>query len=135
MAQPSRFWRSWAIAAKEKVSGVGDVAITLRYSAIGVALALAAMAFSYLTHYFMTAFEGGKIKKYSYPFVSDGPLSGRMKLLNNIFHVLAFLCALASLALFLLGMFAALDNLGGMYLGKDNDKALQLFLRGTRIRW
>ena len=34
---------------------------------------------------------------------------------------------------------AAFDNLGGMYLGKDNDKALQLFLRGRDLndatRW
>jgi hypothetical protein len=29
---------------------------------------------------------------------------------------------------------AAYDNLGGMYLGKDNDKALQLFLRGQDQR-
>jgi TPR repeat protein len=28
---------------------------------------------------------------------------------------------------------AAYDNLGGMYLGKDNDKALQLFLRGRDL--
>ena len=28
---------------------------------------------------------------------------------------------------------AAFDNLGGMYLGKDNDRALQLFLRGRDL--
>lgn len=28
---------------------------------------------------------------------------------------------------------AAFDNLGGMYLGRDNDKALQIFLRGSEL--
>jgi hypothetical protein len=101
------------VASKDKVdfSKVGAVADTIRYFAIGVACALAAMALSYFTNFFMAGVEGRKMRIWEHPYLEDTPDSLRMKRLNKLFHILAFLAAFASLVLFLVGMFAASDKI------------------------
>lgn len=101
------------VASKDKIdfTKVGAVADTIKYFAIGVALALVGMALSYFTHFFMAGVEGRKRKIWEHPFLEDTPSSKRNRKLNAIFHVLAFVAALASLILFLVGMFAASDKI------------------------
>jgi hypothetical protein len=98
-----------AVAAKDKInfSKIGDVAFTIRYFAIGVALACAGMALAYFTNYFMAGVETHKDRTYVHPFVSDNDKTKRMKRFNTVFHVFSFLCALSSLILFVVGMYAA----------------------------
>jgi hypothetical protein len=101
------------VAAKDKIdfTKVGAVADTIRYFAIGVALALVGMALSYFTNYFMAAVEGRKLRIWEHPYLEDTQSSLRMKRLNRVFHVAAFLAAFASLVLFVSGMFAASDKI------------------------
>jgi hypothetical protein len=101
------------VASKEKIdfATVAPVAYTIRYFAFGVALTMAAMAFSYLTHYFMTGIEGSRLKSYNHPFIVDGPGTPRLRLFNRIFHIAAIVAAFSSLALFLVGMYAASDKI------------------------
>jgi hypothetical protein len=101
------------VASKDNIDfgKVGDVAHTLRYFAIGVALALAGMAFSYLTNYFMVSIESSKKKSFEHPYLVDGPKTDLMRRLNGVFHVGAFLSALVSLSLFVVGMYIASDKI------------------------
>jgi hypothetical protein len=73
------------VASKDKIdfATVAPVAYTIRYFAFGVALTMAGMAFTYLTHYFMTAIEGSRLKIYTHPFVVDGPGTPRLRLINR----------------------------------------------------
>jgi hypothetical protein len=101
------------VASKEKIDfeKVGNVAHTLRYFAVGVALALAGMAFSYLTNYFMASIESSKTRTYDPPFIADSPKTDLMKKVNGVFHAAAFLSALVSLVLFVAGMYIASDKI------------------------
>jgi hypothetical protein len=104
------------VASKDKIdfATVAAVAYTIRYFAFGVASAMAAMAFSYLTHYFMTGIEGSRVKNYTHPFIVDGPGTPRMRLLNRTFHIAAVAAAFLSLLLFMIGMYAASDKIAHM---------------------
>lgn len=101
------------VASKDKIdfSEVGAVADTIKYFAIGVALALAGMALSYFTNLFMAGVEGTKIKIWEHPFLQETPRSKLMRKLNLVFHVAAFSASMASLVLFMVGMFAASDKI------------------------
>jgi hypothetical protein len=101
------------VASKDKIdfSKVGAVADTIKYFTIGVACALAAMALSYLTNYFMAAVEGTKKKIWEHPYLEHTRRSKRMRKLNIAFHAAAFGTALVSLVLFMIGMFAASDKI------------------------
>jgi hypothetical protein len=99
------------VASKEKIDfdRVGVVASTLKWFAFGVALAVAGMSLSYLTHFAMTGIASTQVKSWDHPFVVDGPKTGRWRVANQFLHVGAILAAIGSLALFLTGMFAASD--------------------------
>jgi hypothetical protein len=101
------------IASKENIDfrKVGDVAHILRYFAIGVALALAAMAFSYFTNYFMVAIESSKTRNYDPPYIVEVPRTKTMRRINRGFHIAAFLSAFLSLVLFVAGMYVASDKI------------------------
>jgi hypothetical protein len=99
------------VASKEKIdfAKVGVVAGTLKWFAFGVALAVLAMALSYLTNFAMAAIASSMARKWEHPYVSDGPKTKRWRRINLAFHICAMLTAFGSLALFLAGMFAASD--------------------------
>jgi len=63
------------VASKDKIdfASVAAVAYTIRYFTFGVALTLAAMAFSYLTNYFMAGIEMSRLRTFTHPYVSEGP--------------------------------------------------------------
>ena len=95
-----------AVASKDKIDfvQVGTVANTLKYYAIGVAFALAAMALSYLTSYLMVSVEHFKQRTYEHPFVLDTDKSRRMMRFNRVAHGLTLLAAVSSLWCFIDGM-------------------------------
>jgi hypothetical protein len=99
------------VASKEKIdfAKVGVVAGTLKWFAWGVALAVFAMALSYLTSFAMAGIASSRTRNWAHPYVSDGPMTKRWRRLNLAFHICAMLAAFGSLALFLAGMFAASD--------------------------
>ncbi|WP_407174450.1 hypothetical protein [Bradyrhizobium sp. STM 3562] len=101
-----------ALAAKDKADFVqiGNVAHTLRDYAIGVALALAAMALAYLTNYFLAGQEGRKSFHYDHPFIRETTASRKYKLAYYTSHALAFLCAMLSLIAFIVGMWTTSDR-------------------------
>jgi hypothetical protein len=69
------------------------------------------MALAYFTNYFMAAVEGAKRRIWEHPYLEETPRSKRMRRLNIVFHVAAFLAAFVSLILFVVGMFAASDKI------------------------
>jgi hypothetical protein len=96
---------------KEQQHAVAD---TLVWFASGVALAVAAIAASYFTDYFMAAIAVSRMRTYEHPYVTDGPKTNRFRKLNLAFHILAVGAGLASLGAFVCGTFdvrAALAHL------------------------
>jgi hypothetical protein len=101
-----------ALAGKDKAdfAQIGIVAYTLRYYATGVALAVAGMAFAYLTQYCAAVYLGTKTFHYDHPFIRETERSRTFKRLNILFHVLSFACALISLSAFIVGMWTTSDR-------------------------
>jgi hypothetical protein len=99
------------VASKDKIDfvKVGVVADTLRWFALGVALAVFAMALSYFTHFAMASITSSQNRAWVHPYVSDGLKTARWRRINLAFHILAMLVAFGSLVLFLVGMFTASD--------------------------
>jgi hypothetical protein len=99
------------VASKDKIDfvKVGVVAGTLKWFALGVALAVSAMALAYLTHFATASITSSQIRAWEHPYVSAGPKTARWRRINLLFHISAMLVAFGSLALFLAGMFAASD--------------------------
>jgi len=95
------------------VSQLGGIADCLILFALGVASATAGMCFSYLTHYF--TFAGQESNKLSGepPFVQSGPTTKWWKLSARVVYDLAILACLASLILFVMGMFDVKDAITG----------------------
>ncbi|QOZ69144.1 hypothetical protein WN72_24600 [Bradyrhizobium arachidis] len=62
------------------------------------------MAFAYLANFFMVAIETKRDRVYEHPYIRDNAESRRMRRFNRISHFVSFLFGLASLALFIAGM-------------------------------
>lgn len=88
---------------------MGFVAGTLKWFAFGVALAVVAMALSYLTSFALAAIASSMARKWEHPYVSDGQNTKVWRRTNHAFHACAMIAAFGSLVLFLVGMFAASD--------------------------
>lgn len=99
------------VSAKQTVdfSKIGIVAATIKWFAFGVALAVVAMAFSYLASYTMAGAVNSMKATYEHPYLVEGPKSKLWRGWNISFHVIAVLVAIASLIFFLVGMFSASD--------------------------
>jgi hypothetical protein len=104
------------------VSQLGGIADCLILFALGVASATAGMCFSYLTHYF--TFAGQESNKLSGepPFVQSGPTMKWWKLSARVVYDLAILACLASLILFVMGMFDVKDAITVF----SNDRGLNI---------
>lgn len=98
-----------AVASKDKIdlTQVTHVATTIRWFAFGVASAILSMGTSYATHYATAGAAISMKKSYEHPFVNNGPTTKRWMAVRTIFHVASVGLALASLSLFLTGMFKA----------------------------
>jgi ABC-type uncharacterized transport system permease subunit len=82
-----------------------DVSGSLLWFASGIALAVVALAFSYFTNYAHVGLLRSRIHTWQDPYVKDGPTTSRWGWFSMIFHSLAILAALFSLAVFVVGMF------------------------------
>jgi hypothetical protein len=87
------------------VKQMTDVSGSLLWFASGVALAVVALAFSYFTNYAHVGLLRSRIHTWQGPYVKDGPTTSRWGWFSMIFHSLAILAALFSLAVFVVGMF------------------------------
>ena len=99
------------------VSQLGGIADCLILFALGVASATAGMCFSYLTHYF--TFAGQESNKLS---GEPGPTTKWWKLSARVVYDLAILACLASLILFVMGMFDVKDAITAF----SNDRGLNI---------
>jgi hypothetical protein len=99
------------ISAKQTVDflKVGLVAATIKWFALGVALAVIAMALSYLTSYTMAGAINSMKATFDHPYLVEGPKFRTWRYWNIGFHITAVLFAVASLVFFLIGMFDASD--------------------------
>ncbi|ABE62928.1 hypothetical protein Nham_2131 [Nitrobacter hamburgensis X14] len=99
------------VAAKREIDflKVANVASTIKWFAFGVALAVLAMALSYLTNYTMAGTIASKRATYEHPFIVDGPKFRTWRRWNILFHIAAVLVAFVSLGLFVYGMFLTSD--------------------------
>ena len=104
------------------ISQLGGIADCLILFALGVASATAGICFSYLTHYF--TFAGQESNKLSGepPFVQSGPTTKWWKLSARVVYDLAILACLASLILFVMGMFDVKDAITAF----SNDRGLNI---------
>src|SRR6266566_4435800 len=80
------------------------MANTLIWFASGVGIAVAALAFSYLTHYFTAAIASSRIRIWQHPYLLAGSRTSRWIVLTRFFHIAAIVLAIASLAAFVGGM-------------------------------
>jgi len=97
------------VASKDKIdfNKIGVVAGTLKWFAFGVAFACLGMALSYLTNFAAAAIANSMTREWTHPYLTDGPKTKRWERINLSFHISAIIVAIISLALFLIGMFAA----------------------------
>jgi hypothetical protein len=86
------------------VKQMTDVSGSLLWFAAGVALAVVALAFSYVTNYAHVGLLRSRIHTWQDPYVKDGPTTSRWGWLSMIFHSCAIAVALFSLAAFVVGM-------------------------------
>jgi hypothetical protein len=82
------------------------VANTLLWFAWGVLASVAGIALAYFTNYCMAGVASSKARTYEPPFVKDSPTTWKWLLANRIFHIAAVIVGLASLVLFIVGMFS-----------------------------
>jgi len=94
------------VAAKEKIdfAQVGLVAGTIKWFAVGVALAVFGIALAYLTNYALTEIASSQINNWDHPYITDGPNTKRWRRINRVLHIFAITVAIGSLLLFLIGM-------------------------------
>jgi hypothetical protein len=106
------------VAAKDKVdfAQVGLVAGTIKWFAFGVAFAVFGMALAYLTHFATASISSSSVNNWEHPYVVDGPKTKRWRQINRAFHIAAILVAIASLVLFLIGMFTASNAITHMLI-------------------
>ncbi len=97
------------VAAKDKVdfAHVGRVAHTIIWFAFGVALAVTSLALAYCTHYATAATSSSYAMNWEHPYLSDGPKTRRWRWIKRGIHLASATTALASMVLFLIGMFTA----------------------------
>jgi hypothetical protein len=70
---------------------------------------LFALTASYFTNYATVEHSASRVKSWLYPHVQDGPKSAKWRCVRDFFHAVAIVFGLASLVLFLVGMYAVRD--------------------------
>jgi hypothetical protein len=74
---------------------VGKVAGSLMWFAAGVAVAGAALALSYCTHFCHVALSESRRRTWDHPYLEDGPSTSRWQLRSNVFHWAAIIVGLS----------------------------------------
>ena len=101
------------LASKEliKIERLADVATSLLIFAFGVAAATFGIGLSYLTHFLSAAYANSFAMTFSHPYVSKGKRTYLWTWCKRISHGLAFVAGVASLVLFVCGMFAVRNEI------------------------
>ena len=101
------------MAAKDKFGAAQITAIagSILWFACGVAIAGLSMFLAYLTNYSIVAVETSKVKVWDHPFIQPGPRTKWLFWVAKSIHGLALFFGLASLVLFVVGMFAVWHSL------------------------
>jgi hypothetical protein len=88
--------------------GIGQldgIAASLTRFALGVASATAGMGLSYATHYLTQATQASHKMTSEPPFIEPAPMTKWWKLARHSVHIFAIAAGIASLILFIVGMF------------------------------
>jgi hypothetical protein len=95
-----------SLATKSMItaSQLSRVADSLELFAIGVAVAVAGMGLSYVTHYLSAGRISSFTRQQVSPYVVPGPKTKRYTQITAAAHVLAFIAGLACIALFVWGV-------------------------------
>lgn len=101
------------LISKDKI-GVGQlerVGSSLTWFAGGVAFAVAGVALSYFTNFFLASVASSQIKKWEPPYLEPGANTFLYRLLNKAFHIATVIAGLVSLALFVGGILSVRTSL------------------------
>lgn len=101
-----------SLASKVDIADLRVMASTIVWFALGVALAVLAMALAYLTNYCHGSAGRSMDKVWEHPYVVPVPSTKRWKFAANVFHLSAFVVGLASLVMFVCGMIQVRDAIG-----------------------
>src|SRR5262249_30801650 len=94
----------------DQIKGVAD---SLRLFAFGVVAAVMGMGLAYLTN-LVTAIAAGSVERLSHPpYLRPGKNTANLNRVRNSFHAAAVVAALASIALFLWGIFDVRHAISG----------------------
>lgn len=93
-----------AIASKEGVSSVADLAAAIQWFALGVAVTAAAMGFAYFVNYCYVASLYSVELDWEHPYVKDTPKSKRWERIGLTLHVITPVLAAVALVMFVCGM-------------------------------
>jgi len=93
-----------AIASKEGVSSVADLAATIQWFAFGVAVSAAAIGMAYLVNHCYAISLRAMENDWDHPYVKETPSSKRWERGADVLNVSTILTALVALGLFVYGM-------------------------------
>jgi Kef-type K+ transport system membrane component KefB len=100
---------------KVTVKQLGEVSGSLLWFASGVALAVAALAFAYVTHYAHGSLIQSRVRTWDHPYSQDTSQTRTWSRVSSAVHVAAVVVASMALGAFILGMMdvrAAIVRLG-----------------------
>ena len=102
------------LASRDKVplAQLTEIAATLMWFAFGVAVATLSMGFAYFTNLCIAGTGFFQLKTYEHPYLQDTNKSRAYKRAGEVFRWLAVIGAVASLVLFICGMFAVKNAVG-----------------------
>lgn len=100
-----------AFIAKLDAAHRGALADTLVWFASGVGFAVAGVALTYFTNFFLAGISGSMERRWEHPYLVDGPHTKLYRCLRTIFHIAAVVVGLLSLVTFVWGVLDVRDAL------------------------
>jgi hypothetical protein len=106
------------LAAKDKVTiaQLEPVASSLLWFVAGVATGVGGLLLAYFTNLNMAKLADSQTRTWQHPYIESGPITPRLDCITSVVHGLAIIAGIASLALFVFGMFTVSNSL--LLLGK-----------------
>jgi hypothetical protein len=102
-----------SLASKDRfdITQLNQIASPIIWFAIGVAASVSGLALAYLTNYCHVTYANSLDKAWEHPYLIPSRSSKFWDHAGSVFHVLALLAAIASIALFIYGMVEVRDAL------------------------
>jgi hypothetical protein len=92
-------------------NAIAHLSAPLIWFAWGVVVGASSIGFGYLTNYCNSAIAGSAEKYWEHPYVRDGISTKKWRLMSIAFTVLSIVATVASLVLFICGMFAVQESI------------------------